>query len=362
VTGLRAPQAAELRQLRRELPARPWLAPRVAELLLAAGRPREALTLLRKTARSALGERHVAGWMVLAEVLERAGAEGEAEQLRERACRATAGIHAAWLQRLQASREDSLRHLELLRAAWELDQFSAQLNRELEQSGLRRAGDYEQALRPTAAEAARRERQFRRLLEQHAARRNAEGAMSAEVDSTPEVVSDEVSDTSLAQPSTVADSGPALVPEVEAAAVATVQDLPAELDTADGPVSDEVSDEVSDTVLAQVSTPRDRDLSEQAGRLESLTRPLGLPRGLPEDPTRRVAARAADLFDPRSMLTRRLARIYLEQGYPALALQTLAALRVREPAAADLPMLEVQARELERRLAEAAPATRRRRN
>ena len=334
----RRAHAAELRQLKRELPERPWLFARVAELLLQTGREREALALLRKGAREREG--YASGLLVLAEALVRAGAEGEAELVRERLCAAAVGAPpAAWLQRLRASREDSVRHLELLRQAWELDQFSHPLNIELEQSGLRRTLDYEQALRPTAAEAARREEQFRRLMDQHAARREAAGpqadeaepGLSDRVDGITKTVSDEESDTSsdtvLPSLSTLPDAG-------------SLQD------------EDDDDSEGGESPSPPQSAVRDQDLSEQAGRLESLTRPLNLPHGLPEDPSRKVAARAGDLFDPRSMFTRRLAAIYLTQGYPALAIRTLDALLLREPAAADLPGLLARAREQEHRLVE----------
>jgi hypothetical protein len=66
------------------------------------------------------------------------------------------------------------------------------------------------------------------------------------------------------------------------------------------------------------------------------------------------------LFDPRSMMTRRLARIYLEQGYPGLAVRVLDELLRREPAATDLTGLLDAARAEERRLAETpSPRTRR---
>ncbi len=105
---------------------------------------------------------------------------------------------------------------------------------------------------------------------------------------------------------------------------------------------------------------REDVLREQADRLDSLTRPLHLPQGLPEDPARRVAGRPRDLFDPRSMMTRRLARIYLEQGYPGLAVRVLDELLRREPAATDLTGLLEAARAEEKRLAETpSPRTRR---
>jgi hypothetical protein len=103
-------------------------------------------------------------------------------------------------------------------------------------------------------------------------------------------------------------------------------------------------------------------LREHAERLEGLSRPLslGLPEGLSAEAARRVRERPRDLFDPRSMMTRRLARIYLEQGYPGLAIRVLEALALREPAATDLAALLDNARAEERRLAE-QPSTRRRR-
>jgi hypothetical protein len=88
---------------------------------------------------------------------------------------------------------------------------------------------------------------------------------------------------------------------------------------------------------------------------------LTLPRGLPDDPGRRVGARAGDLFDPRSMMTRRLIRLYLEQGYPTQAAAALKALLAREAAAPDLAALQEEVREAERRQAEQPAPGRRRR-
>jgi hypothetical protein len=158
--------ASQLRQLRLELPRHPWLAARQASLLLAAGRRREALALLRKTAPLEGG--YPSGKLLLARLLEEDGDMAGAEALRQEICREVPGSHTAWLERLRASREDAAFHHRLLLQAWSRDMFSFSLNQELERAGLVGSDDYEQALRPTAVEAARREEQFRRLLDLHA--------------------------------------------------------------------------------------------------------------------------------------------------------------------------------------------------
>ncbi|MFA7330738.1 MAG: hypothetical protein WC326_06650 [Candidatus Delongbacteria bacterium] len=336
---------AQMRQLKRELPARPWLFARLAGLLLAGGRRREALALLRKGTRE--HEDYLSGWLVLAEALDQEGEEREAAGIRERICRQVPGIHAAWLQRLQAARPDPERHLELLRRVWDLDQFSPQRNQEMEQAGLRRPSEYEQALRPTAAEAARREEQFRRLLEQHV---KPAGDGSAEVPA-PDLLEPAPQAPVPSEPEPVESAPPESgLPEPERPEE-IVDAILEEEDEADGSEPGE---------LPPPRAGREQELLEQAERLEGLTRPLHLPHGLPEDANRRVTGRAKDLFDARSMMTRRLARIYLEQGYPGLAARVLEELARREPAALDLPELLETVRAEERRLAE-SPAPRARR-
>lgn len=325
---------AQIRQLRRELGRHPWLAARLADLLLAAGRPREAGTLLRKGRRGL--EEYGSALMVHADLAEQSGDPVEADRLRERAASLQPGTTGPLVARLPGAREDSVRYLELLREAWALDQFSPRLNVELERAGLRRAAEYEQALRPTAAEAARREEQFRRLLDQHA-RGEAPAATAAAPEAAPEAAPD---------PSPAAREAQSPAGEPEAAGEDEVDDAGGEEDSGDE--------------LPPNPAARDQTLAEQAERLDRLTRPLHLPAGLPEDPDRRVGRRAGDLFDPRSMMTRRLARLYLEQGYPRLALAVVEALAAREPGAPDLAGLAQQAREAERRLAE-SPSPRRRR-
>lgn len=347
-------QEAQLRQLRRELPTHPWLFARLGGLLLRAGRSKEALALLRKGTRE--HEHYLSGWQVLAEALDLEGEEREAATIRESICQQVPGIHAAWAQRVQAARQDPERHLELLRRVWELDQFSPQRNVEMEQAGLRRSADYEQALRPTAAEAIRREEQFRRLLDQHV-RPSAAVATAGPESGAP---------LSKGEPAAIQVL---IQDEPQAEAEDRTRGPQAEEEpTPSSPCGEEgFEPEGEDGELEPGEAPaarpgREENLREQADRLDSLTRPLNLrmPRSLPEDPTRRVTGSARDLFDPRSMMTRRLARIYLEQGYPGLALRVLEALAQREPNSEDLPGLLEQARAEERRLAETpSPRTRR---
>jgi hypothetical protein len=348
VTERRRHLEAQVRQLRRELPRHPWLHARLADLMLAAGRSREAAALLRKGTADLAG--YSSAQLVAAELAAQGGEERRAEELREQVCRSAPGIHAGWTQRLAAAREDSLRYLELLQQVWELDQFSPRLNLELEQAGLRRVPEYEQALRPTATEAARREAMFRRLLDDHE-RRQGQSAEGSALD--PEAESAEAS----AEP---------VVPVAATAAGAEVPVEAASSETVAGEEGESPADEDDGEDLEQGEPPpvpagRERALQEQAERLESLGRPLTLPRGLPDDPGRRVGARAGDLFDPRSMMTRRLIRLYLEQGYPTQAAAALKALLAREAAAPDLAALQEEVREAERRQAEQPAPGRRRR-
>jgi hypothetical protein len=348
---------SQLRQIRQELPRHPWLAARAASLLLATGRRKEALALLRK----ALPQDgpYPTGKALLANLLAEEGRVVEAEALREEICRDIPGGHTVWLERLRAARADAALHHRILLQAWSRDLFSVQLNQELERAGLLGGDDYEQALRPTAAEAALREEQFRRLLDLHSVRRQDGDAGTtggpAEADPPPSVAAG-------------GDGSATGTPEAEAPGV---DDGPATAgdDGLDSAAEDESSD-VGEVEAGSVALPatapvregREPLLREHAERLEGLSRPLSLdmPGGLSVEAARRVRERPRDLFDPRSMMTRRLARIYLEQGYPGLAIQVLEALAGRDPQAADLPSLLEAARAEERRLAE-QPNPRRRR-
>ena len=120
--------ASQLRQLRLELPRHPWLAARQASLLLAAGRRKEALALLRKTAPLEGG--YPSGKLLLARLLEEDGDMAGAEALRQEICREVPGSHTAWLERLRASREDAAFHHRLL-----LPQFGIGLAHLCDQAG-----------------------------------------------------------------------------------------------------------------------------------------------------------------------------------------------------------------------------------
>lgn len=389
MSQLRRHVEAQLRQLKREAPRCPWLMPRLAALLLEAGRVREAATLIRKHAPQF--ENSTDGLLVRAELAEREGRESAAALLWEELCHRLPGIHQGWMQLMAASRDDSIRHLELVRGAWELDQFSARLNNEMEKSGLRRTADYEQALRPTAAEAARRERQFRRLLDQHAhgadLARSEQDAATQEAESFLESPAEQLVELDALLPA--CEEGPSLDQVLEAGHAvesftggeaelidgeeefstvhATVDATATEPAHAEHALAEPVHadheqafpamDEEESGSAPPPSPQRERQLVEQSERLAGLTRPLRLPveQGV------RKSARDADLFDARSMMTRRLAAIYLEQGYPALARRTLEVLQTREPDASDLAERLAQAVDAERRLAESSSAPGRRR-
>jgi len=343
--------------------------PRMASLLLDAGRLREAAALVRRHPEPFT--QSTDGLLVKAELAQREGDETAATALWEELCHRLPGIHAAWLHLLHTTGDDSVRHLEVLRSAWELDQFSPRLNNEMDKSGLRRTADYEQALRPTAVEAARREEQFRRLLDRH-----AHGAVTPATEETSSPSLD-LADT-LAREGETPDSASALAgecaplpdaglepPVVDSIPAADAELSPFQLLQVEEPrLASAEGDPLQDAdEEGEVSGPepppspqRDRQLQEQAERLSSLTRPLRLS----SESTPRKSPRDADLFDPRSMMTRRLAAIYLQQGYPALAVRTLEVLSKREPDAMDLEALLSQAREAERRLAESAPSPSRR--
>lgn len=370
MSHLRQHVAAQLSHLRKEAARCPWLLPRLASLLLQAGRVREASALARKHVSTF--EQGTDGLLVRAELAEKEGREDEARALWESLCHRLPGIHQGWIQLLAAHREDSVRHLELLRGAWEKDQFSARLNNEMEKSGLRRTADYEQALRPTAAEAARRERQFRRLLDLHAQGVREESGMASGSTREPVPLEEEaavVSGVDVPADSTqhlCRDAGTGELPSAplqeEMPTTGVAEAWPSSQVEDPEPESLSSADETDEEGTAPPPSPkRERQLVEQSERLAGLTRPLRLP----VDPGARKAARDADLFDPRSMMTRRLAHIYLEQGYPALARRTLEVLIQREPESADLPELLLRVKEAEARslsdLAESASSPVRRR-
>jgi len=355
--------ASQLRQLRQEQPRHPWLAARLASLLLASGRRKEALALLRKTAPLETG--YTSGRTLLARLLEEDGDTAGAEALRGEICRELPGSHAAWLERLRAAREDEVLHHRLLLQAWSRDLFSLPLNQELVRAGLVGADDYEQALRPTAVEAARREEQFRRLLDLHAGK--APAAAPEEVPRPCEASGDVPDEQELGEDGDRTEEEAVSVPRPGGKEAGhEVDDEVSPGDRIQGEDENE-SEYENETKQGMGSEPPRREgreplLREHAERLEGLSRPLslGLPEGLSAEAARRVRERPRDLFDPRSMMTRRLARIYLEQGYPGLAIRVLEALALREPGAGDLSALLEAARAEEQRLAE-QPAGRRRR-
>lgn len=373
MSPLRQHVAAQLSHLKKEVGRCPWLMPRLASLLLQAGRVREASVLARKHASSF--EQGTDGLLVLADLAEKEGREDEARALWESLCHQLPGIHQGWIQRLAAHREDSVLHLELLRGAWELDQFSARLNNEMEKSGLRRTADYEQALRPTAAEAVRRERQFRRLLDLHAQGEGSDAGVA--LGSVRELAADGL----VPAPALCVEDSAAATPGLGHGAAS--EELPSNASQDAQPADDPAGGSLPSHLEKEPALPeahafplpdgeeedeegtppppspqRERQLVEQSERLAGLTRPLRLP----VDPGARKAARDADLFDPRSMMTRRLAHIYLEQGYPSLARRTLEVLISREPEATDLPEQLQRVKEAEARLAESSAAPARRRN
>lgn len=315
---------AQIRQLRSEVGRYPWLQPRLADLLRRVGREAEALELLRESVQSHAD--YISGWVILGEAQQQAGRRSEALRAWGQAGELVPGAHASWQHILDAERVDEQRYETLLKRVWKQDVFSMRHLRDLEQRDLLDASDYQQALRPTKPEAARREEVFQRLIE-----RTGE---SGSVDEAPE-----------SSPTEETPSDPVAVTgeETRNAPAAELDKPPFDERTSPPAVDDEAQHQASPVPAEDKPDPRQELLQQQAKRLEVLTRPP-----VPHSPVP-VVQTPDRVTGPSGMQTRALARIYLDQGYSRLALQVLQELLNTAPA--DRGLIAMR-REAKRQLAE----------
>ncbi len=367
----------QIRQLKRELPRAPWLAPRLADLLLHLGRDTEALELLRKSVQ--VHADYASGWQLLASAQQFAGRSPEALRAWEKAASLAEGAHASFQLMLDAERVDEDRFSTLLQKVWLRDRFSLRRLREMEERGFVSEQDYQQALKPTAAEAERREEVFKRLIEQGVASGQEDSlqledpsdggpagedpvapeAQQASADEEPadsqqaELVSQPAAAEEAAMQDAVApdlqsaDEEPAdsqqaeLVSQPAAAEEAAMQDAVApDLQSAvEADTESELSeDSPVDEAARRREAARQELLNEQARRIESLSRPRPEPEPVP------AAEQSVEATPGRGMNTRGLARIYLEQEYSRLALQVLATLLDDAPGDKELLAMRRKAR------------------
>ncbi len=359
----------QIRQLKRELPRAPWLAPRLADLLLHLGRDTEALEILRKSVQ--VHADYASGWQLLASAQQFAGKSPEALRAWEKASSLTDGAHASFQLMLDAERVDEERFSVLLEKVWLRDRFSLRRLREMEERGLVSEQDYQQALKPTAAEAERREEVFKRLIEQGVTS-GAEGSpkQAPVIDPAEEHVSqtastDKVDDLAAGEPEQTtaeghgsqtasADESEELTAEAIEAATSEEhvsqtasadesEELTAEgieVATADLDDSESVQPTANtvDEAAQRREAARQELLNEQARRIDSLSRPKPEPEPAPS------SDRPAITVPGRGMQTRGLARIYLEQEYSRLALQVLATLLEDAPGDKELLAMRRRAR------------------
>jgi hypothetical protein len=332
----------QIRQLKRELPRAPWLAPRLADLLLHLGRDTEALELLRKSVQ--VHADYASGWQLLASAQQFAGRSPEALRAWEKAASLAEGAHASFQLMLDAERVDEDRFSTLLQKVWLRDRFSLRRLREMEERGFVSEQDYQQALKPTAAEAERREEVFKRLIEQGVAS-GQEDSLQLEDPSAGGPAGEDPVAPEAQQAS--ADEEPAdsqqaeLVSQPAAAEEAAMQDAVApDLQSAvEADTESELSeDSPVDEAARRREAARQELLNEQARRIESLSRPRPEPEPVP------AAEQSVEATPGRGMNTRGLARIYLEQEYSRLALQVLATLLDDAPGDKELLAMRRKAR------------------
>ena len=333
----------QIRQLKRELPRAPWLAPRLADLLLHLGRDTEALEILRKSVQ--VHADYASGWQLLASAQQFAGKSPEALRAWEKASSLTDGAHASFQLMLDAERVDEERFSVLLEKVWLRDRFSLRRLREMEERGLVSEQDYQQALKPTAAEAERREEVFKRLIEQGVTS-GAEGSpkQAPVIDPAEEHVSqtastDKVDDLAAGEPEqTTAEGHGSQTASADESEELTAEGI--EVATADLDDSESVQPTANtvDEAAQRREAARQELLNEQARRIDSLSRPKPEPEPAPS------SDRPAITVPGRGMQTRGLARIYLEQEYSRLALQVLATLLEDAPGDKELLAMRRRAR------------------
>lgn len=383
--GLRA----EIRSLKRRLPAQPWLFARLADLLRREGREGEALDLLREGV--ARYPAYSSGWQKLGELQSDQGRQAEALRAWERCTEGVSGICAAWISRLDAARVDPERHLDLLQRTHLLDRFSIARLRDLEAAGLLRRSDYEQSLKLTDSERQRRDESYSRLLERMSpeggdgapeppggsavpdgdeGEDDAEEASAKRDGDAPPGGRDAAARTAAPEPSdALSDEASTGTSDIVGKSISAVEEpgrvaLPGEAGGEPAPdepptASDGTEDEpsVAAEASAIAATPAAPPNPARAGRIAAsaeqvrrLAHPSPVsPIPVPLPPT---AAPPPASAGSASVRTRRLASIYAAQGYWDLAIRVLEDVRRREPSASDLTARLAELRRLKREAAE----------